>query len=52
MSENPREMVALMMIVTQLIKDEVERDHREQANRHAAHLRNIVDRFLKEEENG
>lgn len=50
MSEKPRELAALIMIVAQLLNTEVKRGHREQANHYAAQMRNIVDRFLEAKE--
>ena len=50
MSERLRYLSAMMMIAAQIIKDEVKRGHREQANYYAAWLQNIVDRWFMEGE--
>ena len=52
MKERPLELAIKMYLTAQIVKDEVARDHHEAANRYAAILQNMVDRFLEGKEDG
>lgn len=52
MSESPLNLAIKMLLTAEIVKDEVARGHYKEANRYAAILRNMVNRFLEEEDNG
>ena len=52
MSERPLELAIKMYLTAEIVKDEEARGHHEAANRYAAILQNMVNRFLEAKEDG
>ena len=52
MSERPLKLAIKMYLTAEIIKDEEAQDHHEAANRYAAILQNMVNRFLEAKEDG